>query len=129
MSTDAHAEVIKARLAAATKRDVYDLDEIGRAQRLPAEYVAVQLSRRFSDESLRFDGFRGPVAWRLSTRYVAKSVTNARLLRDRVTGSLEGQTLTVSSSTSTPVTFETGDAFEPDDEGYHTALDDWTYVL
>lgn len=126
--TDTHVEAVKAAVSAVTQAAAYDVDEIGKAQNLPANYVEVYLSRRFSEESRRFDGFRTPIAWRLSLRVVSKSVSNARLMQDRIRTAFEGNTLDVETSVSTPVTFESESPIEPDG-AWFTGLTDWTYVL
>lgn len=127
MSLDAEVEVIKARLSAAAKAPAYDVDEIEDLPKLPVNYVEVHLSRRFGGER-RADGSLDAIPRRLSTRVVSQTVTNARLLEERVRASLEFNTITVGGRTSTPIDYETSDSIEPD-EGWFSALTDWTYVL
>lgn len=126
--SDTHVEVVKAVVSAVAKTAAYDVDEAEKVKSLPANYVEVYLSRRFSEESLRLDGFRTPVAWRLSLRVVSKSVSNARLMQDRIRAAFEGNTFDVEARTSTPVTFESESPVAPDD-GWFSGLTDWTYVL
>ena len=115
MSLDAEAEGFKTRLAAATKAPVYDHDEAQALTTLPAQYTIVHVGYRFGG-NVR-GGARETDLRRLTTIAVAKTVTNARLLVDRIMAEFR----------YSEVSFETGTAPEPDD-GYYSASLDFTYV-
>lgn len=118
MSLDAEAEALKTRLAAATKAPVFDQDEAqAAASSLPANYTVIYLGRRFGGET-RFDGTRGTALRRLSTRVSAKSVTNARLIEDRIHAEFA----------YSEVSYEAGGGVYDYEGGYWTALTDWTFT-
>lgn len=125
MSTDRQAEGFKTLLSAATKVPVYDLDE---AQDLgagkPANYVILYLERRFGGTT-RLVGLRSNRLRRLSTRVVALTVTNARLLEDRIAATF-ARSVTVDGATLR-VNYESGGGAFEYDEGFYTDLTDWTY--
>lgn len=92
----------------------------------PAKYVLFDLSRRYV-ESRRSSGEVSVSGYRLGTRYVAKSVGDARTMRDRVTAALEDQIIAVGDDSVGPFTFESSDAILPDDGGYQSGADVWTF--
>lgn len=127
MSTDSHAEALKAYLSTAAKAPVLDLDEIRALPVTPARYVEFYLAPRYGGPA-RYDGSRDVSLRRLSTRVVADSITNARLLEDRITTAFLFQTIDL-GDTKVLVNYESGGgAFEWDD-GYYTALSDWTFGI
>lgn len=87
VATDTLATAIKSLIATLTQAPCYDHDEAQALATKPAQFTIVYLSRRFGgnvrgdtvDDSLR----------RLQVRSVAKTVTNVRLLEDRVAGGFE----------------------------------------
>ena len=128
MSSDAQAEAIKTLLATATKAPVYDHDE---AQALggstPTHYMIIYLSRRFGG-NVRGGTRENPLR-RLQTRVNAKSVTNARLIEDRLSELFEHASHSVAGSLM-HFDFETQDAaFERDNTGYYSRLTDWTTAV
>jgi hypothetical protein len=125
VSLDAEANDLKALIAAAAKAPAYDLDDIKALPSPPARYVEVYLTRRFGGP-LRGDS-RDAELRRLSTRVVADTVTNGRLIEDRIADAFRHSTLSV-AGTATHIEFESGAAFGWDD-GYWTALTDWTLAL
>ena len=116
MSLDAEAEGFKARLAAATKAPVYDRDEAKALTSLPANYTIIDVAYRFGGNER--GGSRETNLRRLTTVVVARTVSNARLLVDRVMGEFR----------YSEVSFESGTTPAPD-EGYYSASLDFTYVV
>lgn len=129
MSTDAHAEALKAYLTAAAKAPVLDLDEIKTAQQdgtLAPQYVELYLAPRFGGQA-RADGSRATSLRRLSTRVVATTVTNARLIEDRITEAFRLTTVDL-GDVHVQVSYESGGGAFGYDDGFYTALTDWTFV-
>lgn len=125
MSTDAHADALKALLATATKAPVYDLDEAQALAALPDNYTLLFLSRRAGGE-YRGDGTRSTSLRRLTTRVVAKTVTNGRLIEDRIAAAFEFTTVNLGDVT-TQVDYESGGGSFEADDGYYSAATDWTF--
>lgn len=129
---DDWAAVFKAAISANTKARTYDLDEAAAAAKsgLPSYYAQVYLEGRAIDQPTRLDGSFLPAGYRLSTRVSAKTITNARLLEQRIRDTfappnqitLDGQPVTVRYE-------QGGGGFDqPDADGYYTALTDWIFV-
>ena len=97
----------------------------GNAGPEPFKYVVMDLSRRFVD-SFRGSGEASVTGGRLGTRYIAKSLTDAREMRRRVTAALEDKVLTSTAGEVGPFRFETSDPFVPN-QGYQVAEDLWTF--
>lgn len=127
MSTDAQAEAIKALLATATKAPVYDHDEAqALASALPANYTVIYLSRRFGG-NVRGDT-RDNTHRRLQTRVNAKTVSNARLIEDRIADAFENKTVDLDGSL-VHFAYETGGGVYDYEGGYYTDLTDWTFTV
>lgn len=125
MSTDAHAQAFKDYLAAETAMPVYDLDEAQTlGSGLPRNYVVLYLERRFGG-AVRLSGRRANRLRRLSTRVVALTVTNGRLIEDRIAAAFE-EPVDLGDDTAV-VNYETGGGSFELDEGLYTAITDWTY--
>jgi hypothetical protein len=103
----------------------YDYDEVPATR--PDNYVEVTVSRRFGGDN-RAVGSTGRVGWRITTRPVAKTVSNAREMRKRVTTALNAARVTVSGDKSTPIQFEGEEPIGPDD-GWYSGLSTWTYAI
>lgn len=128
MSDDTQAEALKARISASTKAQTLDLDEAQALTTLPAYYVEFYLSRRAVDNPTRVGGTFEPTGYRMSTRAVAKTITNARLMEQRVREALLLNPITLDGE-PVDVRYESGGGdFERDDQGYFHALTDWIYV-
>lgn len=128
MSTDAHAEALKAYIAAAAKAPAHDLDELQKMTAKPARYVEVYLSRRFGGPQ-RYDGTRDNNLRRLSTRVVADSITNGRLIEDRISDAFAYATVDL-GDTRVLVEFESGGGdFEWDSGAWTSQLTDWTFGI
>lgn len=103
----------------------YELD--GVPSERPDDYVTVNLYRRYGGES-RLDGFIGTCGYRIETQAVSKNLSAARRLRKAVSDALLNVNLTVSGELTTPVLFETEDAFVEDDD-YYAGQTDYTYRI
>lgn len=100
-----------------------DYDDAAKAT---LEHVQVALAPRFTDVSR--GGRQAQNPWRLTTRPVANTVSNAREIEKRVDAAVRGVRFTVGGVTSTPVWFETSDEIGSDD-GKFSGLTTWTFVL
>lgn len=125
--SDAHAEAIKARITAYTKAPTLDPDEAKALGSLPAYYTLIYLSRRYADEPSRVGGTFDLTGRRLSTRVAAKTVTNARLLEDRIYAAFHLNPLSLDGEL-VDVRYESGGGEFEHDEGFYSALTDWIYV-
>lgn len=130
MSSDAHAEAIKAFLATATKAPVMDFDEAAAltSTALPPSFTIVHLERRFGDDATRLDGTRPTPLRRLYTRAAAKTVTNVRLIEDRTATAFEFATVNL-GDTITHFAFETGGGSFEQSEGYYVRTTAWTFAV
>lgn len=127
MSTDSFADATKALVAGIVKAPCYDHDEsraLGSA--LPARYVVLYLHRRFGG-NVRGDT-RGSDLRRLQTRVAAKSVSDARLMEDRLSEAFEHATHTVDGAL-VHFAYESGGGNYDLDGGYYTDLTDWTFTV
>ena len=128
MKSDDIAEALKARVTEYTKRKTFDLDEASKEASLPVEYVELHLARRMIDNPQRVGGTSEANGWRLSTRAVAKSLSNARLLEDNVRAAFHRNPVELAGE-MVDVRYESGGGdFETDDEGYYAALTDRIFV-
>lgn len=125
MSLDTEANALKSLIATAAKVSAYDLDEVPTTP--PANYVEVYLSRRDNDAPARGDGVRDVTGRRLSTRVVASTVSNGRLIEDRVV-TLFRLATHVLDGEPVHVAYESGGGDFALDNGFWTALTDWTYT-
>lgn len=103
----------------------YDVDDVPSPR--PRDYVEISLHRRAGGE-FRACGWVGTTSWRVTARYVARSVSNARDLRKRITAGWEDIAITVDGIESTRLIFETAVPIGEDD-GYYSGLDSWVYSL
>lgn len=92
----------------------------------PNAYTELALVRMYAGEA-RGDGYKGTESYRVTTRQVAKTVTNARLLRSRTHTALEYVSVTANGVTSTPLMFEGAEVIGPDD-GWYSGLETWTFT-
>ena len=121
-----HAAAVKAALTAQSAAP-YDLDDLKALATPPAQYTEVTVSRRFGAQN-RATGSTGRVGWRITTRAVAKTVSNAREMRKRTAAALSYVRLTVDGDQTTPIQFE-GEEPIGDDDGWWSGLTTWTYTL
>lgn len=129
MSTEQHGVAILAALNAVLPASMaaYDLDDLAKLATKPDNYVEVTVSRRYGGDR-RNAGAKSATGWRITTRVVAKTISNARLIEDHCKTALENVRLTVGAETSTAVEFETAEIVGPDD-GYFSGLTAWIYAL
>jgi hypothetical protein len=127
VSSDAHADALKAYLTAAAKAPVLDLDEIRALASTPARYVEMHLQKRYGGQP-RLDGSQNSDLRRLSTRVVADSITNGRLIEDWIAQAFQF-TLVDLGDTKILATYESGGGDFAWDDGYWTALTDWTFGI
>ena len=130
MSTDAHAEAIKAFLRTPTKAPVYDFDEAAAmaTTALPSAFTIVHLERRYGDDATRLDGTRPSPLRRLYTRVAAKSVTNVRLIEDRTAAAFEFATVDL-GDTIAHFAFESGGGVFEESEGFYVRTSSWTFAV
>jgi hypothetical protein len=93
---------------------------------VPDMFVALQIERRFVPNT-RMVALASRSSWRISARYVGRTVNNARLAALAVTDALDGTRLTVDAATSTPVLLENTTSIQPDD-GMFSGSSQWTYT-
>lgn len=104
-----HHAAVKAALAPAVHDQVFNDDEVpGSPQHadetLPDLFALVAVERRIVYP--RRAGLPGRSSWRLSVRYVGRTVNEALWVLDRTQDALDEFRLTVSAVTSTPLSFE-----------------------
>lgn len=119
------AQVIAALTAA--NAAPYDLDDLANLAAPPAYYTEVTVSRRFGGNP-RVTSESGITGWRVTTRQVAKTVSNAREMRKRTHAALEEQRVTAAGVMSSPIKFETAEPVGSDD-GWYSGLESWTFTL
>lgn len=125
MSTEEqNAAAIIAALNTA-QANAFDYDDIDR-DNPPEQYTEVTVSRRYGGTE-RNDSTTGRVGWRITTRAVATTVSNAREMRNRAVTALLYRRLTVDGVQTTPIQFESEDPIASDD-GMFSGLCTWTYV-
>jgi hypothetical protein len=121
-----HAAAIIAALTA-TSAAPYDLDDAKALTTIPNGYTEVMVSPR-GGAPLRSPGSTGRRGWRIATRQVGTTVSNAREMRKRTHEALEFVRLTVGGDQTTPIQFDSAEQIGEDD-GYWSGLETWTYVL
>lgn len=100
----------------------YELDEVPATR--PESYVEVSVARRPIRGNQRHDGSPSFKGYRLTARFVAQSITNARLLEQKTTEALDFIAL---GPDVTPVEFETATSIDPDD-GWFSGVTSWTFA-
>lgn len=123
-----HAAAVIAALSAATAAP-YDLDDAKKltAAQIYPGYTGVTVSPRFGAPN-RAPGSTGRRGWRITTRQVGGTVSNAREMRKRTHAALEFVRLSVGGGTTTPIQFEGAEPIGEDD-GYWSGLETWTYAI
>lgn len=94
---------------------------------VPDTYIAIAVERRPVISS-RLVQQASRSGWRVSARYVARTVNNARLAALAVTTALGEQRLSIDGHTSTPVQLESTTLIQPD-AGWFSGLSVWTYAI
>lgn len=98
--------------------------EIDEAPSRTADHVVVFLSRRYTEGEL-MSGEARTVGSRLITRYVARTLSNVKTLRERTRTAVEEKFLPDAVG---PFSFETEHEpldYDPDDGGWFTSADSW----
>lgn len=122
-----HAAAIIAALTAKSAAP-YDLDDAkALVPPLPKGYTEVMVSPR-AGAPLRNPGSTGRRGWRIATRQVGTTVSNAREMRKRTHEALEFVRLTVGGDQTTPIQFDSAEEIGEDD-GYWSGLETWTYAI
>lgn len=126
MSEESHAAAVIAALTTATANP-FDLDDAKRATDadLGAAYTEVLVTRRYGGAE-RQDGSTTRSGWRISTRAIGRTVTNARTMRDRAQEALKYVRLSIDGDLTSPIAFESEDPIGEDD-GWYSGLTTWTY--
>ena len=125
-----HVEAIKAALTAALGANrVFDYGTVpgtdGNAGTLPPIFLLLGLERRYVEPTRAGRTTRS--GWRLTVRYVGRTVDEARWAAAKVAEALETR-LVVDGVTSTPVTHESTQAIALDD-GRFSGWSAFTYAL
>lgn len=115
--------IIAALNAALAPKVAYDIEKVPSPRTGP--YVEVTVVWRFGGES-RNDGYVGTDGGRILTRYVAKHIEDARLMRSKVVGVLRYGRITVAGDVLI-TSRETGEPIG-EDEGWFSGLDTWTFT-
>lgn len=106
----------------------FDVDDVPKDEAArPDFYNEVVVSRKYSDGDYFLSGEQNLVAYRLTTRAVARRLTNARMMRG-LAGRLEGRTITVGGIESTPIEFVAEQGLG-DDDGWFSGRTEWSYQL
>lgn len=111
----------------ANSANAYDLDDAKKLPALPAAYCEVTLSRRLAGEPRVCGSAPGTTSYRALVRCIGSTVGNARETTRRV-GLIEAATITVGSSTSTPIQFETAEEIG-EDEGMWSGVSSYTFTF
>jgi hypothetical protein len=125
-SEEQHAAAIIAALTTASAAP-YDLDDAKALTAIPVGYTEVMVSPRNGAPN-RNPGSTGRRGWRISTRQIGTTVSNAREMRKRTHTALEYVRLTVGGDQTTPIQFEGAEPIGEDD-GYWSGLETWTYAI
>lgn len=127
--TEQAAAILAALNDALAPAVAYELSKVpgasGNAGTEPAKYAVVSIARRYTD-SRRGSGEVSLNGYRLTVRYIAKSIGDARTMRARGTAALEDQIIVADAGEIGPFVFESSDAFRPD-EGYQVGDDAFTF--
>lgn len=103
----------------------YDIDKVP-SPRPQTPHVTAVISWRYGGEA-RADGYVGTDGGRLLTRYVARSVEDARQLRSKVVGLFRHGSLTIADDV---VIFERETSLAiASDDGWFSGVDAWTFTL
>lgn len=121
-----HAAAIVAALTAANAAP-YELDDAKALTTIPNGYTEVMVMPRAGAPN-RNPGSTGRRGWRITTRQVGTTVTNAREMRKRTHAALEFARLTVGGDKTTPIQFEGAEVIGEDGE-FWSGLETWVYAI
>ena len=102
-------------------------DKDARALPLPEIFVLLGIERRGGIEAKNACR-TARSGWRISLRYVGRTVDDARWAASKCAAALDGTRLVIDGVTSTPVTHESTQAIAPDD-GRFSGVEFYTYAL
>jgi hypothetical protein len=133
-----HAAVLTALIDAAmgpdpdtTKSRVFTYGKVpgadGNPGTLPRIYALISIERRFTPAN-KAVAMTTRSGWRVSVRYVGKTVLEAQWANAKIAAALDQQYITVNGLTSTPLIHESTSAVAPDD-GLYSGLVGFTYAL
>lgn len=105
----------------------YDLDDAKKLTDPPDGYTEVMITRRYSADR-RNDGTTGRRGWRIATRQIGTTVTNARMVRTRTHEALEFVRLTIGGALTTPIQFEGAEDIGEDGDHW-SGLETWIYAI
>jgi hypothetical protein len=124
-SEEQHAAAILAALNAAGAA-AYDVDDLTNLATLPSYYTEFGIAWRYG--ALQRAGRTGKCeGYRFTTRAVAKTVSNARVMQDRAETALQDRVLVIDGVPTTPIQRDSRDQIAPD-EGWYSGLTTWTFV-
>lgn len=118
------AALLAALNAKLAPKKAYDLDEVPTTR--PDSYVSFSVVWRFGGEA-RSDGYVGTDGARITTTYVARTITNARLMRSKVVDVFRHGHVAIADDVAI-ISRETGDPIGEKD-GWFTGWDDWTFTV
>lgn len=126
-----HAAALEAALTATVGAGrIFDYGMVpgadGNAGTLPPIYVLLSIARRYVQPTTA--GRSAVTGWRVSCRYVGRTVAEARWAQMQVATALNEVRLSIGGATTTPITHESTTAIEPDD-GMQSGLSSWTYAI
>ena len=131
-----HFALIAAALAATLGEDapgvgrVYDYGTVpgsdGNQGMLPSVYALVSIERRYVEPAR--GGRSARSGWRVTIRYVGRTVSEARWAGLKVAAALNEQRFVIGGEKSTPLTHESTNGVEPDD-GLFSGSVAYTYAL
>lgn len=107
--------------------EVDELDRLRNEGSFPDDYAELYLSTRGRGVR-RADGTSDVLGYRVQVRVVCKYVDNAYLLLDRTRGALYGANVPVGDGLSSPIDEGPAEMPRPDD-GWYSALTEWTFTL
>lgn len=126
VSEEAHLTAVLAKIRAGGA-NAFGLGELKGMTTLPAYYVEVHVSEIFAPLT------RGETPdvrlWRITTKAVAQSYTNAQRQRAKTAAALEGQSVTVEDVASTRITRDQSDDPIGPDGDRLSGVSMWRYAL
>lgn len=105
--------------------DVPGLD--GNAGDIPPIFVLLTVQRRYTSTG-RLSARHSRSGWRVSTRYVGRTVDEAAWAALRATRALDDMRLSIGTRTSTPIHHESTQSIKPDGARL-SGSSSWTYAL
>jgi hypothetical protein len=120
-----HVAAIKALLTTPLNGQVFDYSNAPKPPTGPS--AILELERRFVPPRTA-TGLSGRSGWRVSVRFIGMTVNEARWVQFEVTKALDEKRLSIGGFTSTPVTHESTQGIEPDENAF-SGWSLYTYAL